>query len=773
VNFNDTGCQVTFGANIIDFPILGCGFVQPPTNMCLFGQVYCDADSSGTFTPGDFPMDSVPLILNSSQGQLNALSTLSGNYNFAYPGTSGQASTVAIDPAWLVSNGFSTISNPVSFIDTACQVTFGANIIDFPILGCGFVQPPANMCVSGQVYCDIDSSGTFTLGDIPLDSVPVFITTPQGQITAYTNMMGNYSLTYTGIAGAPTVVMIDPAWLAQNGIIGFTPFTVQNTICGQVGAIADFPLQGCGITPPPLSMCLSGLIYCDMDTNGQFGLGDIALDSVPITIITSTALMLNTFTNANGMYSFTYQSTAGMPTIISIDPVWLALNGITGNAVSNTLDTPCLVGGAVVNFPLTGCNQGQNNMCLSGQVYCDMDSNNIFSSGDIPFANVPITAMSTNNVNVTVMTDSNGFYNIIYQTTNGDPVVVTIDNMWLLSNGYNTSSSVVTTQSTPCSSTGNGAVVNFPIYGCSGGSPFSSMCLSGLVFCDMDSNGVYNMGDVVLDSVPIIINLGFGGIINTITDSSGMYSANYQGMPQDPTMVSIDNAWLIANGYTTLGFNPAIVFNVPCNSSSGGATANFPINCNSILPNPNDMCISGYVFCDIDSNGMFTPWDTPIAQAPVILHQAANPAMVVYTDNSGFYNVVYQGNVVSVELDTIWLINNGYTTPNNPVSINNTPCITAGTITNFPVNGCTTNILDDNTASNINIYPNPFNDVITISSPLTILQLQIVDITGRIIMNLKEINGVNKIDLSNLDQGNYLMIIETSKGFSTKKIQKN
>ena len=41
-----------------------------------FGQVYCDADSSETFTLGDIPLDSVPIILNSTQGQFNALTTL-------------------------------------------------------------------------------------------------------------------------------------------------------------------------------------------------------------------------------------------------------------------------------------------------------------------------------------------------------------------------------------------------------------------------------------------------------------------------------------------------------------------------------------------------------------------------------------------------------------------------------------------------------------------------------------------------------------------------
>ena len=51
--------------------------------------------------------------------------------------------------------------------------------------------------------------------------------TPQGQQTAYTNLFGNYNFTYTGTVGTPTVVVIDPTWLAQNLITGFAPVTIQ------------------------------------------------------------------------------------------------------------------------------------------------------------------------------------------------------------------------------------------------------------------------------------------------------------------------------------------------------------------------------------------------------------------------------------------------------------------------------------------------------------------------------------------------------------------
>ena len=225
--------------------LLNCA--QPPSKMCLLGQVYCDVDSSGTFTLGDIPLDSVPLILNSSQGQLSALSNLTGNYNFTYPGTAGQNSTVSIDSAWLAANGFSTNINPVSFNDSACLNTPiglpGLNIIDFPILGCSTSPPQIDMCISGVIYCDIDSNGVFSMGDIPIDSVPVTVITPQGTIlNTFTDVNGLYSFTYQGTVGLPSIVNIDPIWLATNGYSGNPVSNAINTPCLLGGVVIDLSL---------------------------------------------------------------------------------------------------------------------------------------------------------------------------------------------------------------------------------------------------------------------------------------------------------------------------------------------------------------------------------------------------------------------------------------------------------------------------------------------------------------------------------------------------
>lgn len=77
---------------------------------------------------------------------------------------------------------------------------------------------------------------------------------------------------------------------------------------------------------------------------------------------------------------------------------------------------------------------------------------------------------------------------------------------------------------------------------------------------------------------------------------------------------------------------------------------------------------------------------------------------------------------------------------------------------------------DDATDDNsVKIYPNPVSDFLTIQSSLKVEKVSVYDISG------KKINVVftnNKVDVKNLLQGSYLLIIETREGKTTKKFIK-
>jgi hypothetical protein len=72
---------------------------------------------------------------------------------------------------------------------------------------------------------------------------------------------------------------------------------------------------------------------------------------------------------------------------------------------------------------------------------------------------------------------------------------------------------------------------------------------------------------------------------------------------------------------------------------------------------------------------------------------------------------------------------------------------------------------------NINIYPNPSKDWIKIDGLTESSNIQIFDITGKLILQ-QEYQVDDKIDISSLTTGMYILNIRNSEGVSSKKIIK-
>lgn len=82
----------------------------------------------------------------------------------------------------------------------------------------------------------------------------------------------------------------------------------------------------------------------------------------------------------------------------------------------------------------------------------------------------------------------------------------------------------------------------------------------------------------------------------------------------------------------------------------------------------------------------------------------------------------------------------------------------------------TTGIVEE-TLPNINIYPNPSKDWIKIDGISEVSDVQIFDVTGKLVLS-QEYQVDDKIDISNLTVGMYILNIRNSEGVSSKKIIK-
>ena len=71
---------------------------------------------------------------------------------------------------------------------------------------------------------------------------------------------------------------------------------------------------------------------------------------------------------------------------------------------------------------------------------------------------------------------------------------------------------------------------------------------------------------------------------------------------------------------------------------------------------------------------------------------------------------------------------------------------------------------------NVDIYPNPANDVLTVTTGNVIHSIMITNLTGQVIYNNEINSGQVNINTSGFDNGIYLLTVHTKNGIFTRKI---
>ena len=74
---------------------------------------------------------------------------------------------------------------------------------------------------------------------------------------------------------------------------------------------------------------------------------------------------------------------------------------------------------------------------------------------------------------------------------------------------------------------------------------------------------------------------------------------------------------------------------------------------------------------------------------------------------------------------------------------------------------------------NFSVYPNPFTSNVDVRSNENMESIQVVDITGKVVTTMNTEGNFASIDLSNLTNGAYMIVITSNNSVSTKRIIKN
>jgi hypothetical protein len=74
---------------------------------------------------------------------------------------------------------------------------------------------------------------------------------------------------------------------------------------------------------------------------------------------------------------------------------------------------------------------------------------------------------------------------------------------------------------------------------------------------------------------------------------------------------------------------------------------------------------------------------------------------------------------------------------------------------------------------NFSVYPNPFTSNVDVRSNENMESIQVVDITGKVVKTMNTDGNFASLDLSNLTNGAYTIVINSNNSVSTKRIIKN
>lgn len=80
--------------------------------------------------------------------------------------------------------------------------------------------------------------------------------------------------------------------------------------------------------------------------------------------------------------------------------------------------------------------------------------------------------------------------------------------------------------------------------------------------------------------------------------------------------------------------------------------------------------------------------------------------------------------------------------------------------------------LTDNAKSVINIYPNPVVDYLNISSVANAKKISVIDLTGRTVLTQEASSKENRVNMTSLTAGTYIVTVETNDGMKSFKVVK-
>ena len=153
--------------------------------------------------------------------------------------------------------------------------------------------PPLLGSISGTLYCDHSGNNMFDASE-GINGITVSLQDGVGHVLAATVTSGDGGYKFSNLA-VGTYVVIAPPTAGGCKLNSTSPLTV-NLAAGENRMHVDFQY---------VPGSISGLVYCDENSNGVFDNGDVKLAGSTVTLTLGNAVVGIFVTQSNGLYSFT------------------------------------------------------------------------------------------------------------------------------------------------------------------------------------------------------------------------------------------------------------------------------------------------------------------------------------------------------------------------------------------------------------------------------------------------------------------------------------
>lgn len=677
-----------------------------------------------------------------------------------------------------------TITNPQNNTSASMNLTYSFTYCQL------FLAP--------QVQVDCDANGT--VDSTITAGVPILLTNQTNPNVVLTGTYNNNVLSFYNYPSGAYTISVNPSWLTQNG---FVVGSISPSIVNATPATSTFTtlitLNCDTVSPPPTTVCQSGMVFCDTDSSGAYSAGDSPIVNAPVLIAANGQTYL-TYSSVNGYYSINLPVSVNTPLVVSLNPNWLAQNGYTAMGPQTALAMACPNGGTTNLVVNCGGWNATPASCVAVRVFCDANGNGTMDSSELPISNAPVQFINNNqSVATTVYTDSMGVATACGNYFNSQVVYAQINANWMLQHGYSSVNSMITVYAVSSTAV---TPVMYPI-NCGGTTTCADLYTSvspwigyyqgttAYIKLHIGNYGPSNSG-------PYTVSMNFPAGVTVIPSSINL--AGY-------TISGNTITWNIANATPGYSYYDIINFTVPTGIANGTAHYYTAViaptgavqDCN---PSNNSGNLLQLVGSSYDPNDKTV--DMPEALSPLLQealtytirfqNTGTAPAQNIYVldtlsaqldwstfeviESSHPMQVIELGNGVKrFDFQQIWLADSTtneaashghliYRVKENPLNIAgstiyntayiyfdwNDPIVTN---TTYNYNGQLG--LGNWDMTQVSMFPNPANDKVTISAGQTIDQVIILDITGKVVVQQPVNHQSVTIPTAHLATGSYIV----------------